>query len=157
RKQPNRSVEPAILPRPSGFDRADYIAGGVMAAVAGILYVMTAARDIVLGDTPELVTAAITLGIAHPPGYPLFTMLGHLFSLLPAGALPFRVDLLAVACGTATVALVYFTALRISGSRVASACAAVVLGVTPLFWSWSLVAEVFSLNNLLAAMFVYLL
>jgi 4-amino-4-deoxy-L-arabinose transferase-like glycosyltransferase len=157
RKQPSRPVEPAILPRPSGFDRVDYVVGSVVVAAAGILYLLTAARDIVLGDTPELVTAAITLGIPHPPGYPLFTMLGHLFSLLPAGAPPFRVDLLAVACGTATVALVYFTALRISGSRIASACGALVLAVTPLFWSWSLVAEVFSLNNMLAALFVYLL
>src|SRR5215467_4706692 len=101
-KQSKRSVEPAILPRPSGFDRADYIAGGIVAAAVAMLYVMTAARDLVFGDTPELVTAAITLGIPHPPGYPLFTMLGHLFSLLPAGALPFRVHLLAVFCGTAT-------------------------------------------------------
>jgi 4-amino-4-deoxy-L-arabinose transferase-like glycosyltransferase len=67
------------------------------------------------------------------------------------------VNLLAVVCGTATVALVYFTAVRISGSRIASACAAMVLAVTPLFWSWSLVAEVFSLNNVLTALFVYLL
>src|SRR5215471_6641720 len=157
RKQTNRQVEPATLARPSGLDRADYVVGGAVTAAAAALYLLTAARDIVLGDTPELVTAAITLGIPHPPGYPLFTMLGHLFSLLPAGPLPFRVDLLAVACGAGTVALVYFTALRITGRRAASAFAALTLAVTPLFWSWSLVAEVFSLNNLLAALFINLL
>src|SRR5215831_11111912 len=157
RRQTSRQVEPAYLARPSGLDRPDYLAGAAVTAAAGVLYLLTAARDIVLGDTPELVTAAITLGIPHPPGYPLFTMLGHLFSLLPAGPLPFRVDLLAVACGTVTVALVYFTALRISGRRAASAISAMTLAVTPLFWSWSLVAEVFSLNNLLAALFIYLL
>jgi len=129
----------------------------MVAALAGALYLASAARDIVLGDTPELMTAAIGLGVAHPPGYPLFTMLGHLFSLLPAGPLPFRVNLLSVVCGTGTVALVYFTALRLSGQRIASACAALVLASTPLFWTWSLVAEVFALNKVLAAAMIYLL
>jgi 4-amino-4-deoxy-L-arabinose transferase-like glycosyltransferase len=121
------------------------------------LYWATAARDIVLGDTPELITAAVTVGIPHAPGYPLVTMLGHLFSLLPAGSPAFRVDLLSVACGTATVTIVYLTALRLSRSRVASACSALLLAFSPLFWAWSLVAEVFSPNNLLAAVFIYLL
>ena len=76
------------------------IAGGIAAAV-GTLYFATAARDIVVGDTAELITAAVTLGVAHPPGYPLFTILGHVFSLLPFSSIPFRVNLLGVVCGTA--------------------------------------------------------
>jgi dolichyl-phosphate-mannose-protein mannosyltransferase len=131
--------------------------GAAVAAVVGILYFATAARDIVLGDTPELITAAITLGVPHPPGYPLFAMLGHLFSLLPAGPLPFRVDLLSVVCGAGTALLVYMTALRITGTAAASACAALVLAFTPLVWSWALVAEVFPLNNFFAAAVIYCL
>ena len=149
--------QPAIWIPAGPLHRIDVAAGGLVAAVTGILYGLTAARDFVLGDTPELMTAAVTLGVAHPPGYPLFTILGHLFSLLPAGPVPFRVNLLAVFCGAGTVALVYLTALRLTGSRAASACAALVLAVTPLFWSWSVVAEVFSLNNLLAAGMIYML
>ncbi|HVM31753.1 MAG TPA: DUF2723 domain-containing protein [bacterium] len=45
-------------------------------------------------DSAETLTAAATLGIPHPPGYPLFTLLGRLFSLLPLGGLGFRVNLL---------------------------------------------------------------
>ena len=157
RKEPGPSAAPEPLPRPVALDRGDWAAGAIVAALAAILYGVTAARDLVLGDTPELMTAAATLGVAHPPGYPLFTMLGHLFSLLPFGAVPFRLNLLAVVCGIGTVLMVYLTALRVSGSRAASACAALVLGSTPLFWSWSLVYEVFSLNNLLASAMIYLL
>lgn len=54
-------------------------------------------------------------------------MLGHLFSLLPAGPLPFRLNLLAVVCGAVAVTLVYYTALRLTADRAASACAALVL------------------------------
>src|SRR5262249_39170609 len=157
RKQTALPGKPDTVASPSTFDWIDFNVGAAVTAVAGTMYCMTAARDIVLGDTPELVTAAITLGVPHAPGYPLVTILGHLFSLAPIGSPPFRVGLLAVACGTATVAIVYLTALRLSGSRAASACSALVLAFTPLFWSWSLVAEVFSPNNLLAAVSIYLL
>jgi hypothetical protein len=142
---------------PSHLQWIDIAVGAAVTAVAGILYSVTVAHDIVLGDTPELVTAATTLGVPHAPGYPLITMLGHVFSLLPVGPAPFRVDLLAAVCGAATVAIVYLTALRLSGSRLASASAALVLAFSSLFWSWSLVFEVFSPNNLLAAIFIYLL
>jgi hypothetical protein len=129
----------------------------VVTAVAGLLYFLTAARDIVVGDCPELITTAVILGVAHAPGYPLFTMLGHFFSQLPLGPIPFRVNLLSVVCDALTVGIVFLTAFRLSRSRLASGIAALILALNPLFWSWSLVAEVFPLNNLLAALLIYLL
>src|SRR5437764_10918857 len=84
---------------------------------AAILYFLTAARDIVVGDTPELITAAVTLGVAHPPGYPLFTMLGHLSSLLPFESIPFRVNLLSVVCDSVAVGIIYLIAARLVRSR----------------------------------------
>ena len=138
------------------FASVPLLATGVT-AVAGLLYFLTAARDIVVGDCPELITAAVTLGVAHPTGYPLFTMLGHLFSQLPVGPIAFRVNLLSAACNALTIGIVFLTGFRLSRSRLASAIAALILALNPLFWSWSLVAEVFPLNNLLAALLIYLL
>ena len=132
--------------------------GAVFVTIAaGILYFFTAARDIVVGDTPELMTAAVTLGVAHAPGYPLFTMLGHLFSLIPFGSIPFRVNLLSVVCDSLTIGVVYLIAIRLVQSRIAAAITALVLAVNPLFWEWSLAAEVFPPNNLLAATLILLL
>lgn len=128
---------------------------GIVVAIAGVLYFFTAARDIVTGDTTELIIAAATLGVAHPPGYPLFTMLGHLFSLLPIGPMPFRVNVLSGVCDSLTVGVVFLTGLRWSRSHLAAATGALILALNPLFWSWSLVAEVFPLNNLLASVLIY--
>ena len=59
-------------------------------AIAGIisfvLYLFTIAPSVVQIDSGELATVQYTLGIAHPTGYPLFTILGYLFSHIP---LPF--------------------------------------------------------------------
>src|SRR5437588_12649744 len=101
--------------------------------------------------------AAVTLGVAHAPGYPLFTMLGHLFSRIPFGAIPFRVNLLSVASDALTIGVVYFSAFRLTRSQIAAAVAALLLAVNPTFWEWSLAAEVFQLNNLLAALLILLL
>src|ERR1700694_1305634 len=108
-------------------DAKTWVGAAVVVGAAALLYFLTAARDIVVGDTPEYITAAVTLGVPHPPGYPLFTMLGHLFSSLPLGPITFRVNLLAVTCDALTVGIVYFTALRLTGYRIAAAIAALVL------------------------------
>src|SRR5204863_4636431 len=141
----------------AGDNSKTWIGAVAVATAAGILYFLTAARDIVVGDSPELITAAVTLGVAHAPGYPLFTMLGHLFSLLPIGQIPFRLNLLSVVCDALTAGVIYLTAARLTKSQLAAAIAALLLAVNSIFWEWSLAAEVFPLNNLFAAILILLL
>jgi hypothetical protein len=138
-------------------DPKDWLGALAVTLFAGTLYFFTAARDIVVGDTPELITAAVTLGVAHAPGYPLFTILGHVFSLIPLGSIPFRVNLLSVVCDSLTISVVYLIAARLVPSRIAAAIAALTLAGNAVFWEWSLAAEVFPLNNLLAALLILLL
>lgn len=54
--------------------------------IAFIIYTFTLAPSVVQIDSGELAAVQSTLGIAHPTGYPLFTIIGYLFSLIP---LPF--------------------------------------------------------------------
>jgi hypothetical protein len=139
--------------RPLG--RSAVVAGGLVVAVAVAAYLATAPRDLVFGDTPELIAVATTLGVAHAPGYPVWTLLAHAFTLVPIGELPFRVGLLSVVCGAACVGVVYAIAVRATRSVAASTVGALGLAFHPLFWQWSIVAEVFALHALLAAIVVY--
>lgn len=59
-----------------------------------ILYLITLAPTVTFEDSGELTTAAYLVGIPHEPGYPLFTMLGRLFSYLPFGNVAYRVNLM---------------------------------------------------------------
>lgn len=136
---------------------AVWIGAALLAVVVGALYVRTVPRDIVLGDSPELTGVAATLGVAHPPGYPVWTMIAHLFSLVPIGTVPFRVGLFSAAAGVACVLLLYFTAHRLTRSVVASFSAAGLFAIVPTVWAWSVVPEVFALSNALAAAVIYLL
>lgn len=126
----------------------------ILAAVSFALYLPAVARDIVVGDSAEFATVSVTLGVAHPPGYPILTMLEHLSALLAFGAVPFRVNVLSAVFSAVTVALVFSTAARLTRSLASAALAAGLLAVNELFWRWSLVAETFPLNDLIAAALV---
>lgn len=73
------------------------------------LHMRTAASTITwrLGasDGAELSAAAYVLGVAHPPGYPLYLLVGHLFCCLPVGEVAFRVALLSAVSAAVGVAL----------------------------------------------------
>jgi hypothetical protein len=124
---------------------------------AGCVYVATAARDIVVGDSGEFLSAAATLGVAHPSGYPLLVLLGHAFSWLPIGPVAFRINLVAVVCGAVTVGLIFSLARTLGVGLLPAAIAAFLLAFNPLFWEWSLAVEAFPLNNALAAALMYCL
>ncbi len=73
------------------------------------MYLTTLAPTVVKIDSGELATVQSTLGIAHPTGYPLFTIAGYIFSLIP---LPFteiyKLNLLAaIWCATGISIFVY--------------------------------------------------
>ena len=71
--------------------------------VFSLAYLVTAAPDILPADAGEFQLAAALLGVAHPPGYPLYTLLGHLFiRLIPWGTPAYRLNLLSglLAAGT---------------------------------------------------------
>ena len=48
-----------------------------------IVYIVTMAPSVQQIDSGELAAVQCTLGIAHPTGYPLFTMIGYIFHLIP--------------------------------------------------------------------------
>src|ERR1044072_1456679 len=60
-------------------------------ALAFALYLFTLAPTVTLVDSGELILAVQTLGVAHPPGFPLYVLLAHLFSLLPFGNIAVRI------------------------------------------------------------------
>ena len=63
--------------------RPAYLAGGVVTAAVFLLYLLTLSPTTAMWDASEYITASYVLGLPHPPGNPLFVLLGHVFGLLP--------------------------------------------------------------------------
>ena len=73
------------------------------------VYGLTLHRGIPAGDSGELIAVVHTLGTAHPPGYPLWTLLAAGWErVLPLGSVAFRLNLLSAVCtALAAATLVY--------------------------------------------------
>ena len=116
------------------------------------LYVRTLAPTVLPADSGEFQLVAHVLGIAHPPGYPLYTMLAKLFTLLPFGDVAYRVNLFSAVTGALTLVVLCRALRRTTGSAVAGWIAAAGLGAATTYWAQSTTANIRSLTALFAAL-----
>lgn len=129
----------------------------LLGALLFAVYAAGACPTIYVGDSGELVTAVHLLGIPHPTGYPLYVLLGKLWTLLiPFGGVAWRMSLFSAACAAATCAVLFFflrQSLRLD--RVAALLAALLLAFSPSFWAEANVQRVYTLNALFAVLGVW--
>lgn len=112
-----------------------------------VVYVAGASRTIYVGDSGELVAAVHLLGIPHPSGYPLYVLLGKLWTLLvPVGSIAFRMSLFSALCGAVAVAGLQRFLTGQGVGRLAAGTAALMLAFSPSFWSQANVQRVYTLN-----------
>jgi tetratricopeptide (TPR) repeat protein len=77
------------------------------------VYFLTFARTVTLVDSGELILASAKLGVAHPPGFPLYTVLGHLFSKLPLGTVAAKISFMSAFFAALTGAFLTLIAINI--------------------------------------------
>jgi hypothetical protein len=118
----------------------------LLAAVAsGALYFRTLAPGVGAGDSGELLLAAESLGVPHPPGYPLWTLLARLAAAPPVGSLAWRVNALSALLAAVAVGLLYVLARRLGAGRVGAAAAAALFAASVPLWRVAVEAEVYGL------------
>ena len=122
-----------------------------------VLYAVTAYPDQAPGDSGELVAAAYQLGLGHPPGYPLFCLIGKFWSIiLPFGTIAWRMNIGNAVAGAAAAATVSLFGARFSRSNIAGTLAGIGFGLCPVVWLFATQAEVFTLNNFFSAFLLFL-
>ena len=119
--------------------------------IAFLVYAVQLAPTVTGEDSGELITAAYFLGIAHPPGYPLWCLLAHPFTWLPWGDVAWRVNLSSAFFAGATISVMYFLGMHLFRSRFSSVVAAFCLAFSYEFFEQSVIAEVYTLNAFLVA------
>ncbi len=109
-------------------------------------YALSAPRGVMLDDDGYFILAAWFGGVAHAPGYPLYTLIANLFTHIPAGSVAFRVHMCSAVFGALACAVLWDLVRRVTGSRMAAWAGALAYGFSGTFWLQSTVAEVYSLN-----------
>src|SRR5438874_9289620 len=166
--------------------QAELVCAGAVFLVALVVYSWTLAPAVTLTDSGELIVAAYGLGVAHPPGTPLWVMLAHLASLLPVGSVAVRINFssavfAALACAMLTLVVAEllvttscFAAPRrrnkaarhgnIESSNVdgllmfaPAVGAGLLMAFSRTLWSYATITEVYALNALLILVVFFLM
>jgi hypothetical protein len=126
-------------------------------------------------DSGDLAAAVAVGGVPHPPGYPTYLILAEVFKLLPFGDIAYRLNLLSATCAALTIAVVgliiHHTLSATSLHQVpletgencktvgltwlSATTASLTLAFSAIFWSQAVIAEVYALNALFAAVLIY--
>ncbi|MBI5652547.1 MAG: DUF2723 domain-containing protein [Chloroflexi bacterium] len=140
-------------------EKRDALISALIGVAAFALYARTLAPSVVFlfDDTLDFQYTIPRLGIPHQTGYPLYALLGKIFTLLvPLNDPAFRVNLFTALCGALAVAFVYLIARHLIASRIAALVAALSFAVSKTFWENAVVAEIYTLQMLLTALTLYL-
>jgi hypothetical protein len=130
--------------------RPSYLAATITSLVIFALYVITLSPSTAMWDASEYIAAAYVMGLPHPPGNPLFVLIGRVFSILPiAPNIAMRVNLLAALTSAVTAGMWFLVTERVLVSwlaqrwqRIVGGVLAAVIGATAFtVWNQSVVNE----------------
>ncbi len=128
---------------------------GVIFVLALLLYGLTLAPGVQPADSGEFQLVIARWGVAHPPGYPLYTLLGGIFArLIPWGDMAWRVNLYSAVTGALTLTLLARTVRLETRSAWAGLAAAGILGTAVSFWTTSTQASIRPMTALFAVLMI---
>jgi Protein of unknown function (DUF2723) len=136
---------------PSNRDyRPSYLAATIVSVAIFGLYLLTLSPSTAMWDTSEYITAAQVLGLPHPPGNPLFVLIGRVFALLPiSSSIAVRINVLAAVCSAVSAGMWFLITERVlvgwlaeRWHRVLGGSLAALIGATAFtVWNQSVVNE----------------
>ena len=138
------------MSRPATPSRPSYLAASVASALVFALYLVTLAPSAALWDAGEYVAAACGLGIPHPPGNPLFVLIGRVTCIPPIGPnAAVRLNLLTAAATAISAGIWFLVAERVTRGWLAerwqqltAGAVAALIGATAFtVWNQSVVSE----------------
>ena len=105
----------------------------------------------------ELTTASYVLGIAHNTGYPLYILLGKLFTLFPIGDVAYRVNPISAVFASLTVSFIFLIIVELTRNRAAALIGALTVAFSSTLWANANWADSYSLNAFSTTLVTWLL
>jgi len=122
------------------------------------LYTSSLAPTVAAGDSGELIVAAHHLGVPHPPGYPLWCLVGFVFShVVDIGSVAWRTNLLSAILGAAAAAGVSLLLSRRRMRWWIAVTGGLLFAVSATVWSQAIITEVYTLAVLTCVIFLIVL
>lgn len=122
-----------------------------------LFYIFNLAPTVTYGDSAEFVIGAHEMTIVHPSGYPLYLLLGKLFTFIPIGDIAYRVNLLSAFFGALTCSILFLILCNLTHSPFISFISTFTLTFSLTISYLSTIAEVYTLNSFFVSLLVYIL
>lgn len=121
------------------------------------LYLLTLSPTVTGEDSGELIAAAYGQGVAHPPGYPLWTLLATgIIKIIPFGSVAWRVNLLSALLAALTAGIFCWILQKfLQVSALVAVMGSLILALGRDLWSQSVITEVYTLHILLFCLILY--
>ncbi|MFO7540593.1 MAG: DUF2723 domain-containing protein, partial [Chloroflexota bacterium] len=131
---------------------------GPLLVVTALLpvYLLTVSHAVGRADSFEFQVVAPQMGIAHPTGYPLFLLLGKLFTYVPISSVAWRLNFAATLYGLVALSLLFVSAYGLLKRPLPPLLGVILIGLTPTFWRESIEAEVYTLHAIFVAAALWL-
>ena len=129
--------------------RENWLHLAVVFTITLLPYFWSAPATVTLEDDGYFILAAYFNGVAHPPGYPLYTLLAHISTYIPYGSVALRVHMLSMIFGSVTCIFLWWVSCFIFREKRIAYLVALGFGFSDVFWSQSIIAEVYTLHVML--------
>ena len=142
------------------YKKLNNITGWLVFAVAACTYILTVEPSASLWDCSEFITSAYKLEVGHPPGAPLFAMLGHLFTMFVAPQhAAIAVNIFSALCSAFTILFLFWSITMLTrklseNTIVVMACGligALIYTFSDTFWFSAVEGEVYAASSLITA------
>jgi len=121
------------------------------------VYLSTLAPTVTSEDSGELIAAAYTTGVAHPPGFPLWTVLSQVFTQTSSESPAWVINYMSAFLGSLTACVLLLICLECGVGMYIGFMTVLMFAFSRRFWSQAIIAEVYTLNTLLFFGSVYFL
>jgi tetratricopeptide (TPR) repeat protein len=121
------------------------------------LYLHTLTPTVGFHDSGDMITAVYSLGIPHPPGYPLYCLMGKLFSFISIGNIAYRLNAMSAMFAALAVLVIYFIVVKTTSQILPAIIAGLILALTSTFWEQAVIAEKYTLNAFFMAVLIFIL
>ncbi|MDD5709957.1 MAG: DUF2723 domain-containing protein [Candidatus Marinimicrobia bacterium] len=137
-----------------------------------IVYLLTIAPTVSFWDCGEFIACSYTLAVPHPPGAPMFLLIGRIFSMIPFSSdIAFRTNMLSVLSSAVSILFLYYSIALlirrfrgdISGRReeffmyFSSFLGALAFAFSDSQWFNAVETEVYGMSTLLTAVTAWLI
>jgi len=119
------------------------------------LYAFTSGKSVSFGDSGEFICGAYNFSQLHPPGYPLYVILGKIFTLFPAGEIAWKVNMMSVFFASLTLVFLYIITFHITENLFSSLMSVIIFMFSLTFWSYSHFAKGYTLNLFLLSVLIF--